>query len=87
MTGCLNVPKICLPDAEIDLTLPAWTSWMKLTYEICTGDELPPQAARVSATSTATTRAVGRTRTSREVRWRVLVIVTEVSTTVNGTVA
>src|SRR5262245_41228958 len=59
--------------------LPASISWMKLTYEICTGDELPPHAPSTSATSTATARAARRIGASPEDLLRVVVIVAEVN--------
>jgi hypothetical protein len=83
VTGCLNLPEIALPAAEIDLTFPAWTCWMKPRYEIGTGAELPPHAAITSAASAAMMRAARRLEASLEVQLLVLVIVTELSTTID----
>lgn len=78
MTGCLNVPEIALPLAEIDLTFPAWTSSMKLRYEICTDDEPAPQAAIVTAVSAAATTTMGRTAMGLRALLQNLAIVTQV---------
>lgn len=84
MTGCLNVPEIALPLAEIDLTFPAWISSMKLRYEICTDDELPPHAASVTAVSAAATTAAKRIAMGRKALLQNLAIVTQVLRTDGG---
>jgi len=82
VTGCLNVPEMALPLAEIDLTFPDWISSMKLRYEICTDDELPPHAARVIAVSAAAVSAAGRIAMGLEALLQNLAIVTQVLRTV-----
>jgi hypothetical protein len=62
----LNVPEIALPFGEIDLTFPAFTCWMKLRYEIWTGDEPAPQAVSVSVTSADAESGAKRVRASPE---------------------
>jgi hypothetical protein len=69
---------MALPLAEIDLTFPAWTSSMKLRYEICTEGELPPHAASDTVMSTAAIRAAGRVAMGLKALLQNLAIVTQV---------